>query len=128
MIRIVNWKGTYRVRSNVNVLLLAVLDQVVALQHGVALDLVDGGNDTGAINEGLKLFKSFVSTDLRCPLHVEALLTCSMVWFETPTERALLLGSLVMAIDRERVNTLIFQVMHEPAYPSRCQRWKHRHQ
>lgn len=36
-------------------LLLAVLDQVVALQGGVALDLVGSGNDTSAVDDGLKL-------------------------------------------------------------------------
>lgn len=45
----------YRVGSDVNVLLLAVLDQVVALQDGVALDLVSSGNDASAVDEGLEL-------------------------------------------------------------------------
>lgn len=39
-----------------DILLLAVLDKVVALQHGVTLDLVGSGNDTGAVDEGLELF------------------------------------------------------------------------
>jgi hypothetical protein len=51
-------KGTYGVCSNVNVLLLAVLDQVVALQHGVAFDLVGSGDDAGAVDKSLELFIS----------------------------------------------------------------------
>jgi hypothetical protein len=39
----------------VNSLLLAVLNQVVALEHGVALNLVGGRDDTGAFNESLEL-------------------------------------------------------------------------
>jgi hypothetical protein len=46
---------TYGVSSNVNSLLLAVLNQVVALEHGVALNLVGGRDDTGAFNESLEL-------------------------------------------------------------------------
>lgn len=38
-----------------DVLLLAVLDQVIALQDGVTLDLVDSGNDASAVDQGLKL-------------------------------------------------------------------------
>ena len=38
-----------------NALLLAVLDEVVALEHGVALDLVGGRDDTGAVDKGLEL-------------------------------------------------------------------------
>jgi hypothetical protein len=49
----------------VDVLLLAVLDQVVALQHGVAFDLVGSGNDAGAIDEGLKLFIQSLLVRLR---------------------------------------------------------------
>lgn len=37
-------------------------------------------------------------------MQVEARRTCSIVWLETPTERALLLGSLVMAIGGGRVS------------------------
>jgi hypothetical protein len=51
-------KGTYRVCSDVDVLLLAVFDQVVALQHGVAFDLVDSRDDTGAVDKSLELFIS----------------------------------------------------------------------
>lgn len=46
---------TYRVSSDVDSLLLAVLNQVIALEYGVALDLVGGRDDTGAINESLEL-------------------------------------------------------------------------
>jgi hypothetical protein len=90
----------------VDVLLLAVLDQVVALQHGVAFDLVGSGNDAGAIDEGLKLFiKVFVSKASRYPFHAQGQRTCSIVWLETPTERTLLLGSLVMATKKSLVST-----------------------
>lgn len=47
--------GAYRVGGDVNVLLLAVLDQVVALQDGVALNLVGSGDDTSAVDDGLEL-------------------------------------------------------------------------
>lgn len=85
--------GPYRVGSDVDVLLLAVLDQVVALQDGVALDLVSSGHDASAVDEGLEL--SAVSKVLNsCNADSR---TCSIVWLETPTERTLLLGSWVMA-------------------------------
>lgn len=48
-------KYTYRVSGNVDSLLLTVLNQVIALEHGVALDLVGGRDDTGALNESLEL-------------------------------------------------------------------------
>lgn len=38
-----------------NALLLAVLDEVVALQNGVTLDLVGSGDNAGAVNDGLEL-------------------------------------------------------------------------
>lgn len=47
--------NTYRVGGDVNVLLLAVLNQIVALENGVALDLVGGGNDTGGLDKSLEL-------------------------------------------------------------------------
>jgi hypothetical protein len=47
-----------RVGSNVDTLLLAVLNKVVALQDGVTLNLVGGGNNTGAVNNGLELWES----------------------------------------------------------------------
>jgi hypothetical protein len=40
----------------VDSLLLAVLNQVIALEHGVALNLVGGGNNTGAFNKRLELW------------------------------------------------------------------------
>lgn len=44
-----------------NVLLLGVLDQgVVLLEEGVALDLVDGGGDTGSVDDGLEVLNSEV--------------------------------------------------------------------
>ena len=46
---------THRVGSDVNSLLLAVLNQVIALEHGVALDLVGGRDNTSAFNESLEL-------------------------------------------------------------------------
>ena len=51
-----------------DILLLAVLDKVVALQHGVTLDLVGSGNDTGAVDEGLELFglTSVRFQDIQC--------------------------------------------------------------
>jgi hypothetical protein len=41
---------TYRVSSDVDALLLAVFDQVVALKNRVALNLVSSGDDTGAVD------------------------------------------------------------------------------
>lgn len=38
-------------------LLLAVFDELVALENGVTLDLVDGGGDTGGVDDGLKLWE-----------------------------------------------------------------------
>ena len=38
-------------------LLLAVLDQVIALKHGVALNLVGGRDDASALNESLELWE-----------------------------------------------------------------------
>lgn len=76
-------------------LLLAVLNQVIALEHGVALDLVGGRDNACAINESLEL-QGLVSS---CLANSETgrIRTCSILWLETPTERALLLGSWVMA-------------------------------
>lgn len=36
-------------------LLLAIFNQVVALEHRVALNLVSSGHDTGGLDEGLEL-------------------------------------------------------------------------
>lgn len=47
--------SAYRVGSDVDVLLCAVFNQIVALEHGVTLDLVGSGHDAGAVDEGLKL-------------------------------------------------------------------------
>lgn len=47
--------GAYGVSGDVNVLLLAVLDQVVALQDRVTLDLVGSGDNASAVNNGLEL-------------------------------------------------------------------------
>ena len=48
-------------------LLLAVLDQVVALQGGMTLDLVGGGDNTGAVDEGLEVGDGVVGdTDGAC--------------------------------------------------------------
>lgn len=53
---VVRWVvEAYRVGGNVDALLLAVLDQVVALENGVALDLVGGGDNAGTLDEGLEL-------------------------------------------------------------------------
>ena len=46
---------TYGVSGDVNVLLLAVFNEVVALENGVTLDLVSSGDDAGAVNESLEL-------------------------------------------------------------------------
>lgn len=46
---------TYRVSSDMDSLLLAVFDQVIALKHGVALDLVGGRDDAGGFDESLDL-------------------------------------------------------------------------
>lgn len=45
----------YRVRSDVDVLLVAISDQSVGLEERVTFDLVGGGNDTGVLDEGLEL-------------------------------------------------------------------------
>lgn len=38
-------------------LLLAVFNELVALENGVALNLVDSGDDTGGVDDGLELFE-----------------------------------------------------------------------
>lgn len=48
--------GAYGVGSHVDALLLAVFDELVALENGVALDLVDGGDDAGGVDDGLELY------------------------------------------------------------------------
>lgn len=80
-------------------LLLTVLDQVVALEDGVALNLVSSGNNTSTVDDSLKLLGmvSWCKDNLdSCEVR-----TCSIVWLETPTERALLLGSWVIAKKRQ---------------------------
>lgn len=77
-------------------LLLAVLDQVVALEDGVTLDLVGGGDDAGGLDEGLDLLPSIVAISIGS-VTLGGIRTCSLRWLETPTARALDLGSLVMA-------------------------------
>ena len=47
-----------------NTLLLAVLNQIIALQNRVALNLVGSGHDSSAVNDGLKLLEA-VSTGFR---------------------------------------------------------------
>jgi hypothetical protein len=41
----------------VDALLLTILDQVVALEDGVTLNLVRSGNNTGTIDDSLKLWE-----------------------------------------------------------------------
>ena len=55
-----NASGTYRVSSDVDVLLSGVLDQVVALENGVTLDLIDGRDDTGGVDDRLEVLDSVV--------------------------------------------------------------------
>ena len=49
-------KTPYRVGSDVDALFLTVLDQVVALQSGMALNLVGGRHDTSGVDDGLELW------------------------------------------------------------------------
>lgn len=44
-----------RVGGDVDALLLAVLNKIIALENGVTLNLVGGGDNTSAVNDGLKL-------------------------------------------------------------------------
>jgi hypothetical protein len=44
----------------VDVLLGGVFDKVVALEDGVTLDLVDGGDDAGGVDDGLKVLLGVV--------------------------------------------------------------------
>ena len=44
-----------RVGGDVNVLLVAVVNELTAGEPGVALDLIDGGDDTGIVDDGLEL-------------------------------------------------------------------------
>lgn len=62
-----NWTQTpYRIGSDVNALLLAVLNQIVALQNGVAFNLVGGGHNTGGVDDGLKLWDIISKPYLSC--------------------------------------------------------------
>lgn len=78
-----------------NTLLCAILNKIVALKHGVALNLVSSRDDISSVDEGLELGIQLASS--KEYLRLCGKRTCSIVWLETPIERALLLGSLVMA-------------------------------
>jgi hypothetical protein len=52
---IIGKKMAYRVGSDMDTLILAVGNQLVALQTRVTLDLVGGGNNTSGLDEGLEL-------------------------------------------------------------------------
>jgi hypothetical protein len=80
----------------VNVLLLAVGHQVVLAEDRVALDLVDCWDDTSCLDNCLELRKVLAKQDTVVSPGLETL-TCSTVWLDTPTDRAFVLGSLVMA-------------------------------
>jgi hypothetical protein len=53
-------RKAYGVFGDVNVLLLAVLDELWLEETGVTLDLVGSGGDTGAVDEGLEVFLGVV--------------------------------------------------------------------
>jgi hypothetical protein len=53
-------RKAYGVFGDVNVLLLAVLDELWLEETGVTLDLVGSGGDTGAVDEGLEMFLGVV--------------------------------------------------------------------
>lgn len=58
-------------------LLLTILDQVVALEDGVALNLVRSGNNTGTIDDSLKLWEMVSSCkDILDILKYERVLSC----------------------------------------------------
>lgn len=46
---------TYGVSSNVNALLLAILDQIITGKDRVALNLVGSRDDTGGLNKSIEL-------------------------------------------------------------------------
>lgn len=48
-------EGAYGVGSNVNALLLAVVDKLRALEERVTLDLVGSGNDTSGVNDSVEV-------------------------------------------------------------------------
>lgn len=77
-------------------LLGAVLDQGRVGETRVALDLVGGGDDAGGRDNGLELY-FYVSYLIVGVSEASERRTCSMVKLETPTARALDLGSSVMA-------------------------------
>lgn len=54
------WRGAYGVLGDVNVLLLAVLDELWLEETGVALDLVGSGGDASAIDDGLEVLLGVV--------------------------------------------------------------------
>jgi hypothetical protein len=59
---------SYRVFGDVDVLLLAELDQLGLEETGVALDLVDGRCDTSTVNEGLEVLLGVVGDTDRAGL------------------------------------------------------------
>jgi hypothetical protein len=65
-------RWTYRVSSNVDVLLCAVLDELRLEKAGVTLDLVGRRCDTGAVNERLEMLFGVVgNTNSSCLLLVK---------------------------------------------------------
>lgn len=81
-----------------DVLLLAVVNEILLDQERVALNLVNSRHNSSALDNCLELQVVSVA----CFGITEGkLLTCSLVWLETPTARALDLGSSVTAVHVE---------------------------
>lgn len=81
-----------------DVLLLAVVNEILLDQERVALNLVDSRDNSSALDDSLELQVALASLYQR---NIGKLHTCSLVWLETPTARALDLGSSVTAVQRE---------------------------
>lgn len=88
-----------------DVLGVAVGEEFLLGQLGVALDLMDGGDDTGVLDDGLDLVKGQRERLLHAMKGEPRIsLTCSAVKFETPMVLTLDLGSFVMAVKKPIVS------------------------
>jgi hypothetical protein len=112
----------YRVGGNVNVLLLAVSDELRLDEERVTLDLVGSGSDTGTLDEGLELCNVLAQKYCACWS-----ITYVLLGVVGNTDGASLgLGQFGHGcrLNRQGVTNAILRETH----PSMCQRWRCCHQ